>query len=187
MSRQRTPLIERFWPKVDKNGPVPSHRPELGRCWLWTPAPVRYGMFWTGDPYNRRISAHRTSLLVAEYEATGIWPPLPFGYEPVIDHLCKTPACVNPAHLEWVDQSENNRRSSLPQVNRQKADSLTECKRGHPLTPENKIFYGANWRCRICKAEGAKERGQRRRALQKIRKEATVQQSPATAAAIGTS
>jgi hypothetical protein len=28
-------LEERFWEKVDKNGPVPAHRPELGPCWVW--------------------------------------------------------------------------------------------------------------------------------------------------------
>src|SRR3990167_5038069 len=27
---------ERFWEKVDKHGPIPEHRPELGSCWLWT-------------------------------------------------------------------------------------------------------------------------------------------------------
>src|ERR1035437_916757 len=26
---------ERFWAKVDRNGPVPAHRPELGPCWVW--------------------------------------------------------------------------------------------------------------------------------------------------------
>lgn len=25
-----------FWPKVDLNGPIPEHRPELGPCWVWT-------------------------------------------------------------------------------------------------------------------------------------------------------
>ena len=28
--------IARFWSKVDKNGPVPAHCPELGPCWVWT-------------------------------------------------------------------------------------------------------------------------------------------------------
>jgi hypothetical protein len=27
---------ERFWAKVDKNGPIPAYRPDLGPCWLWT-------------------------------------------------------------------------------------------------------------------------------------------------------
>ena|ERR1700694_1946906 len=28
----------RFWLKVNQNGPVPEHRPELGPCWVWTAA-----------------------------------------------------------------------------------------------------------------------------------------------------
>lgn len=32
----RATLEERFWSKVDRNGPVPEHRPDLGPCWLWT-------------------------------------------------------------------------------------------------------------------------------------------------------
>jgi hypothetical protein len=30
----KSPLEERFWDGVDKNGPVPPHRPELGNCWI---------------------------------------------------------------------------------------------------------------------------------------------------------
>src|SRR5438477_8325240 len=26
--------VETFWKRVDKNGPVPAHRPELGPCWI---------------------------------------------------------------------------------------------------------------------------------------------------------
>src|SRR5690242_5800731 len=32
----RAPIAERFWAKVDKDGPIPPHRSELGPCWLWT-------------------------------------------------------------------------------------------------------------------------------------------------------
>ena len=31
----RPTFPERFWPKVCKDGPVPSQRPELGPCWVW--------------------------------------------------------------------------------------------------------------------------------------------------------
>ncbi len=31
----RRPLAERFWEKVNKGGPVPEHRLDLGPCWLW--------------------------------------------------------------------------------------------------------------------------------------------------------
>src|SRR5208282_3495744 len=30
------PRERRFWAHVDKNGPVPPHRPALGPCWVWT-------------------------------------------------------------------------------------------------------------------------------------------------------
>ena len=36
--RTYPPVEERFWPKVDKNGPVPEPHPELGPCWVWTGA-----------------------------------------------------------------------------------------------------------------------------------------------------
>lgn len=26
----------RFWKKIDRNGPIPAHCPELGPCWIWT-------------------------------------------------------------------------------------------------------------------------------------------------------
>src|SRR5687767_3489091 len=39
------PLV-RFWAKVNKNGPIPEHRPDLGPCWLWTAALTKgYGQF----------------------------------------------------------------------------------------------------------------------------------------------
>lgn len=32
----RRSLSERFWEKVNKDGPVPAYAPELGPCWIWT-------------------------------------------------------------------------------------------------------------------------------------------------------
>ena len=97
---ERTPLAERFWPKVDKNGPVPVHQPDLGPCWLWTGCTQRYGKIKTGGKKGTAY-AHRLS-----YEwAHG---PVPAGLE--LDHLCDTTRCVNPAHLEAVTHSENELR-----------------------------------------------------------------------------
>lgn len=56
-----------------------------------------YGAFHIGEP-DRIVSAHRWA-----YEE--IIGPIPEGLE--IDHLCRTPACVNPAHLEPVTRSVN--------------------------------------------------------------------------------
>lgn len=38
--RTKRTIEERFWAKVDKNGPMPEGRPDLGPCWLWTAAKI---------------------------------------------------------------------------------------------------------------------------------------------------
>jgi hypothetical protein len=96
----------RFWQYVDKSGPAPERRPELGPCWIWTGVRHRtrqYGRFYVGGRGGRFVQAHRWS-----YEASVA--PIPTGL--TIDHLCMVTPCVNPAHLEPVTQAENNRRAA---------------------------------------------------------------------------
>lgn len=131
-------LTDRFWSKVDKNGPVPAARPDLGPCWLWTRAthPDGYG--------NIRVSgrgrfAHR---LAYELEIG----PVPEGLE--LDHLCRVRICVNPDHLEPVTHAENMRRGStgilrVPQ---------THCVRGHPFDEQNTRWSKGRRICRACSA-----------------------------------
>lgn len=69
-------------------------------CWLWLGSLTDkgYGRFYMG---GKRYLAHR-------YSYEHFVGPIPEGLEP--DHLCRVPACVNPAHLEPVTRSENTRR-----------------------------------------------------------------------------
>lgn len=74
-------------------------------CWLWTGATQgRSGHFNYGQVTvdNKRRLAHRV--------AHELWVgPIPDGYE--VDHLCRTPLCINPDHLEAVTPEENMRRA----------------------------------------------------------------------------
>lgn len=87
-------LPERFWALVDKTG----------ECWLWTGGrggkTSQYGIF-RSVAGEKHTPAHRIAY---ELEVG----PIPAGYE--IDHLCSTPLCVTPAHLEAVTPAENKRR-----------------------------------------------------------------------------
>ena len=90
--------------------------------------PNGYGRF------RDRILAHRWAWL----EANG---PIPQGLE--LDHLCRVPPCINPAHMEPVTHAENMRRSA-PAMR-------TRCIHGHPYDETNTyIDPRGGRRCRIC-------------------------------------
>ncbi len=85
MRYQFTPeqRLTAFWAKVDKNGPIPQHMPELGNCWLWTGYKLKdgYGRFWD-----------RGKLLLAHRFAYG-------DSEVFVLHHCDNPSCVRRSHL----------------------------------------------------------------------------------------
>lgn len=160
MQRTLRPLEERFWEKVDKNGPVPDYAPELGPCWLWTgPCDgMGYGYISRGRRGEGNVKAHRLAyeLLVG---------PIADGLEP--DHLCRVHACVNPRHVEPVTHAENMRRSLSYW------STKTHCPRGHAYDDENTIVVTTprpGRRCRKCTRAQNRERQQRSRANRRATK-----------------
>lgn len=134
--RLTRPPSERFWSKVDKNGPLWNGVP----CWLWTAATNGdgYGKFGGGGTAREQMGAHRWS-----YEAL-IGPILP-GLE--LDHLCHNRLCVNPSHLEPVTTQENIRRGQGGQHQAIK----THCPKGHPYDLLNTDFRNGRRSCRACR------------------------------------
>ncbi len=128
---------DRFWAKVNKDGPVLTERPELGPCWEWLAALCKgYGYLGVG---KKLVRAPRFAyeLLVG---------PIPRNRE--LDHLCKNKRCVNPAHLEVVTHRENDLRATGPTAQNARK---THCPHGHPYDLFNTYVMKQGGRqCRRC-------------------------------------
>lgn len=129
-------LPARFWAKV-------TIAPD--GCWLWTGASNYTGYGFT-SVNHKSVLAHRRAY-------TALVGPI--AEEMSIDHLCRTRACVNPAHLEVVTLAENNRRAvaAIREGRAAPRPKAEKCQRGHPFTPENIYVHGGRRRCIACARE----------------------------------
>ena len=118
-----TPLADRFWSKVNKDGPIPAHRPELGPCWVWTASRSKhggYGQINVGA--SRPDFAHRV-----------VWR-LTYGALPadaVVCHHCDNPVCVRPAHL-FIGTHAGNVADKVRKGRQQRGTAVPNAR----LTPE---------------------------------------------------
>ena len=94
------PLYKRFWSRVDKNGPLPENRPELGRCWVYLDGKCEgYGWIYVGGGRTKRASVYAHRLVL--YWMTGRWGRVGM-------HKCDRRACCNPTHLRWATHAINS-------------------------------------------------------------------------------
>ena len=110
-------------------------------CWEWTAGKQFWG-YGIITVLGKSFRAHR-------YVYENLVGPIPEGAE--LDHLCRNPPCVNPAHLEPVTHKENMRRAA-PHWDRPRPSlEASHCVNGHRLSEEN-IYRLPNGgvRCREC-------------------------------------
>lgn len=104
MANKNIPITERFWTKVNKDGPIPQHCPELGNCWLWTGFiyPTGHGQFHMSS-MGRDVRAQRAAwlLFVGELET-----------HEYVCHRCHNPACVRLEHL-YKGTHQTNMRDKI--------------------------------------------------------------------------
>lgn len=109
---------ERFWSKVNKNGP--------NGCWIWIgSSDGRYGQFRINGKLKK---AHRVAWLFT------------YGDSPdgkMACHKCDNPACVNPDHIFWGTMSDNILDAVKKGRHKHGGSLKTHCKRGHLMAGEN--------------------------------------------------
>lgn len=140
LSKYRMSTVERFWNKVDKEGPIHPYNPILGMCWMWKGAAsgncAKYGNFGIGGRHGGAILAHQFSWVLFG----GILPRLHERKDRCLRHSCDRGLCVNPSHLSVGTQKQNVRDTIEHGRFRGMGyiyKSRTNCSNGHDFTPEN--------------------------------------------------
>ena len=120
-------------------------------CWVWQRLVTRggYGRMRHGGQMQNAHRIYYERLRGAK----------PAGKQ--LDHLCRSPRCVNPDHLEPVTPQENALRGDTIAARRR---AQTHCIRGHEFTDANTIHRGRNRACRECQRRAVRESQRRRRA-----------------------
>ena len=88
--RRATP--ESFWVRVDKNGPVPASRPELGQCWNWLGQISKSGYGSTVRWCGTYVAPHRLAYSL-EHGA--------IEKDRILRQMCGNRICCRPSHIEY--------------------------------------------------------------------------------------
>lgn len=126
--------IDRFMRFVDK---------QKNGCWIYTGYKNKLGYGYFGISTGRSMLAHRFSYI--HFNGN-----IPDNTE--LDHLCRNPSCVNPAHLEAVSHQENMARGITGLHMIKKSKSSTHCVNGHEFNEKTLYLHKGKYKqCRVCK------------------------------------
>lgn len=136
MGLARQTLDERFWSKVNREGPGPLVKGVEGRCWVWT-ASLHSEGYGQIKVEGKVWKAHRVAWVLTHGALDD---------DLVIDHLCRNRKCANPAHLEPVTNRVNILRGEVGARARRPV-----CAAGHEHNDQNtRIDPKGFRRCRAC-------------------------------------
>ncbi len=123
-----------FWSRIDVHTEVDS-------CWRWlgahrTDRDHQYGRV---KLRGKNRTAHRVAYILVRGE---------IGDGLLLDHLCRTPSCCNPWHLEPVTPRENQIRGVGPIAE----NALkVQCKHGHLFEGDNIYLENGSRKCETCR------------------------------------
>jgi HNH endonuclease len=128
-------------------------KPQTG-CWEWTGARDSrgYGNVRVG---GRVRKAHRVVYEIVHGE---------IGADLDCDHLCRTPSCVRPSHIEPVPHVVNVRRGNATWVPGALQRAKTHCRRGHAYDATN-TYIQPSTGGRLCRACDREDKRNARQAL----------------------
>lgn len=152
---QGRPLAERLWSRVDKNGAIPAHVPELGPCWIWQ------GWCEVAGGHGRIGKNGRAAGMMGAHIAAWIVTngPIPLGLH--VCHHCDNPPCVRPSHLFIGTHADN--MADMVRKGRQAQSQKTHCPAGHEYTKESFRASRNERRCRTCARRQGRERSEKNR------------------------
>jgi uncharacterized protein YfaT (DUF1175 family) len=121
-----------------------EHVVKTDNCWLWTGRRDGFG-YGHFKAHGRTLKAHRVAWTLKN----GAIPD-----DKTLDHVCRNPQCVNPAHIALVSNKQNILRGVSPTA---KNALKTHCERGHKLTTGNLVQRTDGRRdCLACKRVGVR-------------------------------
>lgn len=128
--------------------------PEQGEHWIWQGAQDS-----AGYPRFHITRVHGQGYAEKAYRwAYEQWVgPIPGGYE--VHHVCETPLCVNPDHLQALTPRQHTLEAGHRNVAALNA-AKTHCKRGHAFDEANTYWFngGRSRACRTCKSAVERQR-----------------------------